>query len=142
MVHEVGTTFKPLVEIKAPDECWEWKGSIHKKTGYGKKQLAGKTLLAHRWIWEILQGTIPKNMVINHLCGNRSCVNPTHLEVVTQADNCRHGSGTVLTKIQAKTIKRLKPYRCKALMTKFRKRYNVADSTITSIWNNKSWKDI
>ncbi|MCW8960158.1 MAG: HNH endonuclease [Ignavibacteriaceae bacterium] len=142
MVHEVGTTFKPLVEIKAPDECWEWKGSINKKTGYGKKQLAGKTLLAHRWIWEMLQGPIPKDMVINHKCSNRSCVNPTHLEVVTFSENCRHGKCGKLSRVQAKTIKRLKPYRSGKLAIKLAQRYNISRQTPHDIWYGRSWRDI
>ena len=46
-MHKTGTTLKRLVILPVdPAGCWEWQGSINKKTGYGKKQLAGKTLLA------------------------------------------------------------------------------------------------
>ena len=87
-----GTTLKRLVVLpENPQDCWIWQGSINKKTGYGKKQLGGKTMLAHRWIYETLFGRIPEGKVINHRCSNPSCVNPYHLEVVTQAENCRHG---------------------------------------------------
>ena len=84
-----GQTTKPLVRLgNNPNDCWEWIGSCNSLTGYGKKQFNNRTLSAHRWLYEMLFGKIPDNMVINHLCNNKKCVNPYHLEVVSQADNC------------------------------------------------------
>lgn len=141
-MHSVGTTFKPLVSIPDAESCWEWLGSTNKQTGYGKKQMGGKTHLAHRWVWESMLGPIPKGKVINHKCSNRKCVNPTHLEVVTQSENCRHGAGTKLTRIQAKTIKRLLPYRFMGLRAKLAERYDVSHQLISDIWLGRAWKDI
>lgn len=138
----MGQTTKPLVRIASPTECWEWIGSINKITGYGKKQFNGKTILAHRWVYESLLGSIGENMVVNHICSNPCCVNPTHLESVTQAENCRHGKGSKLTKVQAKTIKRLKPYKCKGLKRALANRYNVSCALISDIWYGRAWKDV
>lgn len=140
--HYKGKTLKPLVDISTDSDCWQWLGSFNKRTGYGKKQLEGRTLLAHRWIWETLFGPIPENMVINHKCGNRKCVNPAHLEVVTQTENCRHGKGTKLTPFQAKVIKRLTPYRCANLAHKFAQRYNISRQLPHDIWSGRAWRNL
>lgn len=73
--------------VKSP--CWEWVGSKQKK-GYGlfKQGKHGGTTLAHRISYEIFSGVkVPDNLTIDHLCRNRECVNPAHLEVVTLQEN-------------------------------------------------------
>lgn len=140
--HYTGQTTKPLVEVGSATDCWQWLGGYNKKTGYGKKQLSGRTLLAHRWIWETLFGPIPVDMVVNHKCGNKKCINPTHLEIVSQAENCRHGKGTKLTKFQAKVIKRLKPYKRVGITHRLAHRYNVSTQLIHDIWNGRAWKEL
>lgn len=69
--------------------CWEWTGA--KTRGYGSfaTETGGKR--AHRVAYELLVGPIPDGLVIDHLCRNTSCVNPDHLEPVTQAENVRRG---------------------------------------------------
>lgn len=72
----------------APDsDCWEWQGNLNPK-GYGK---TGRGAYAHRWFWEYAVGSIPSGMTIDHLCKNKRCVNPDHLEVVTRAENTLRG---------------------------------------------------
>lgn len=74
--------------IDATGDCWEWTGGTS-PAGYGK---AG-TRLAHRLVYEMLVGPIPEGLTLDHLCRNRVCVNPDHLEPVTLADNVRRGYG-------------------------------------------------
>ena len=134
---------KPLVEIgETPMDCWEWSGKIHKVTGYGCKRYAGKDYLAHRWIWIMLFGPIPDELVVNHLCSNRSCVNPHHLEVTDQAGNCRHGKGTKLNISQVKEIKEAKSNRVWGGAKKLADKFGVSSALIHDIWNGRAWKEI
>jgi hypothetical protein len=69
--------------------CWIWQAS-KLKSGYGLFTNENrKTVTAHRWIWEYTHGAIPDEMVIDHICRNTSCVNPKHLQVITQSENIK-----------------------------------------------------
>lgn len=56
-------------------------------TGYGMRWVNGKKGYVHRQVYELANGEIPKGLVIDHLCHNKSCINVAHLEAVTQAEN-------------------------------------------------------
>lgn len=70
------------------DGCWIWQGTIHIE-GYGKVRFDGKHVRAHRLSYIAYIGELDKDMVIDHLCENKSCVNPFHLEQVTIKENLR-----------------------------------------------------
>ena len=72
--------------------CWEWRGYKNSK-GYGMfhpYQRRGN-VFAHRWAYEKYVGVVPDGLVLDHLCENKSCANPEHLEPVTNAENLRRG---------------------------------------------------
>lgn len=72
------------------DGCWLWEAGIT-TAGYGTLSIASRTHYAHRLAYEHFIGPIEDGMVIDHLCRMRHCVNPAHLEVVTNAENLRRG---------------------------------------------------
>lgn len=85
--------FWAKVAVRAEDECWEWLGS-KKENGYGQiaapmMHLGGSPLIAHRVSYELHFGKIPEKHVIDHLCENVGCVNPLHLEAMTQKEHTR-----------------------------------------------------
>jgi hypothetical protein len=78
--------------VEKTDSCWLWVGGIQPKELYGNFWLDGTTVRAHRYAYELLVGPIPEGLTLDHLCRVRHCVNPAHLEPVTQAENNRRAS--------------------------------------------------
>ncbi len=68
-------------KVKQTISCWEWTGARSDR-GYGCIGVQGKTCYAHRIAYERQFGPIPEGVDIGHVCGNRGCVNPHHLEAV------------------------------------------------------------
>ena len=87
--------FKPHAGQRSA--CWIWPGYIT-SYGYGVIQrYRKKSLLAHRVIYEATVGDIPNGLQIDHLCRNRSCINPNHMEIVNARTNTLRGIGPTAT---------------------------------------------
>lgn len=87
----------------APDECWLWTGHC---SPYGSIRLGGRGSryeTAHRAVYRVLVGPIPKGLYLDHLCRNPPCVNPAHLEPVTPGENLRRSPITLQAINLAKT---------------------------------------
>ena len=143
--------FWKYVDRRDESQCWPWLGSG--VDGYGTLGLGagrrGRKVLAHRVSWEIFHGKpIPTNdeyhgVVVRHTCHNRSCVNPHHLVLGTQADNVAdmwaNKSGPKgnarLTQSQIIAIKE-DPRSSRKLAPV----YGVSDAHIRSIRNGRTWK--
>ncbi len=83
-------------KVHKTNTCWLWTGAIIANSGYGQFRYArrsGGRVLAHRYAYELLIGLIPEGLVIDHLCRNRACVRPSHLEAVTHRENILRGEG-------------------------------------------------
>lgn len=72
--------------VNVSGKCWNFPQSTN---GYARTSIKGKSARAHRVFYALFKGNIPQGMTIDHLCKNKICVNPTHLEVVTIGDNVR-----------------------------------------------------
>lgn len=90
--HRLNRRFWSMVNIS--DGCWEWQGHIG-VGGYGVISRYGIKVSAHQMAYRLEVGEIPDGLVLDHLCGNRQCCRPDHLEAVTIKVNCRRGMRVV-----------------------------------------------
>jgi len=129
--------FLRQVRIESADACWLWTGKITSE-GYGTLSVDGEVRLVHRWIYEQTRGKIPSPLQPDHLCRVRHCANPSHLELVTSAENTRRGARTRLTESDVSEIRRLladgEP------QTALAKRFNVSSSHVSKIARGVKWR--
>lgn len=134
------------------NSCNEYIGTLD-KDGYGQITYSGKGYKVHRVIYEKNYGKLKSNEVVRHICDNRKCCEPMHLESGTQADNIqdmiKRGRKTIqrgeqasrskLTEEQAKEIK----YSDKNIKhVELAKKYNVTPTSISLIRRGKNWQHI
>ena len=91
-------------ELDPETGCWVWKG-WRNRDGYGAFHHGKRTVFAHRYYYAQAMGPIPYGLTIDHLCHNRACVNPAHMEVVTRRENSRRGYRTKLTPEKVRLIR-------------------------------------
>lgn len=82
--------FEAQIDRDGPGGCWNWTGALT-TTGYGQFRADGKPWAAHRWAYETFVRSLPAGVVIDHLCRNRRCANPKHLDPVTNRENVMRG---------------------------------------------------
>lgn len=102
------TRFWAKVNRAGPTECWEWTGA--RTDGYGCFNNPNGSTRAHRISYELLVGPIPPGLCIDHLCRNRGCVNPAHLEPVTWGENTLRGETIVAAEAAQTHCKRGHPF--------------------------------
>jgi len=85
------------IEI-SPDGCWLWQVNIN-RNGYGRIYENGKRHMAHIFIYKFFKGDYVEGLVLDHLCTNRQCCNPSHLSPVTIQHNTHRGKAVLFKTI-------------------------------------------
>ncbi len=118
--------------------CWIWQRSQVGTTGYGKINRKGKTYRAHRLYYEQAFGPVPDGLQLDHLCRQKACVRPSHLEAVSPQTNVRRGPRTKLSTSIAGEI-RAAYHNGGITQSDLAARYGVQQSVISLVLNGKRW---
>lgn len=90
-------------------KCWIWTGTKD-AYGYGQISIGKKIKKAHRFSYVAFNGFLPTNLTIDHLCRNRICVNPKHLEAVSLAENKLRGNSPAAINLRKTHCAKGHPY--------------------------------
>lgn len=121
--------------------CWIWQHNISPSTGYGVCWQNSTPLLAHRVYYKRFRGPIPRGLQIDHLCRVPPCVNPAHLEPVTNKENIRRGKGTKLNKEKVQKIRELAQTNG-LTHSKIADMFGVSRQLIGVVVQRKRWGDV
>lgn len=121
----------------ATNGCWIWTGAPNSH-GYAQIKRDGQHYRAHRWMYERLVGVVPNGLMLDHLCRNKMCVNPSHLEPVTNAVNTQRGDVARLTPEAVRVI-RSNPGRSSADLAE---EFAVSRDSIVKVRRGVIWKGI
>lgn len=95
--------------VAVEGDCWVWTSSC-RKDGYGQITFQQRHYAAHRLTYELMVGPIPQDKQLDHLCRIRRCVNPDHLQPVTQRENILRGASPAARHAQVKACPKGHPY--------------------------------
>lgn len=97
-----GWAARITVELASPElgECWRMSRGWNTGNGYAKVRDRGRCVVAHRAIYRRLVAEIPPGFVLDHLCRNRDCVRPSHLEPISVRENTRRGAAVLFVKAE------------------------------------------
>lgn len=135
-----------------PDACWPWL-ALTRGYGYGKYDVAGRAVIAHRYAYELTYGPIPKGLLVRHKCDNPLCCNPRHLITGTHLDNIadkvargrvQHGEGCYNARLTEDAVRAIRarfvPYKTTKQM--LADEYGVSTVTIDRVVRRVAWKHV
>lgn len=132
--HRASQPFAYLEEDRGHETpCWTWLGS-KTPNGYGLHTERGRRTTAHRISYERVHGPVPALLHLDHLCRNRDCVNPAHLEPVPCATNIRRGRSSALTPELADEIRA-----ATGTQKEIAARFGVSQPTVCRIRRGRTW---
>jgi hypothetical protein len=127
------------VNVDPATGCWVWAGTIQ-RGGYGNACLGGRVRPAHRVFYEDARGSIPEGLDLDHLCRNRACVNPDHLEPVTRAVNIQRGK---LSKLNDMVVREIRERReAGETYPSLAREYGVSVWTVWQAATRRQWKNV
>ena len=140
------TYFWDRVNIKEPDQCWEWLGpkiNGYESDSYGTS--GGKA--AHRVSYIMTYGEIPEDKIVRHKCDLKSCVNPNHLELGTYKDNAqdryRNAENNKLFKLNEDQVNEIRKLRQDGIkVVDIAKIYKISTSSVYDIIKRRSWNHL
>ncbi len=118
-------------------DCWIWLSTSF--GGYGTVSIKNKSHWVHKYFYENLVGEVPKGMELDHLCKNRICCNPDHLEIVTPAQNSQRSKNTKLSWDKVDQIRRLY-FIGQCGYKELAQKFQVAIPTIVAVITGRTWK--
>ncbi len=139
------------VDMRGPDECWEWQ-ACHNGAGYGHFKINGSMYLAHRVAFIVTNGDT--ELLICHTCDNPSCCNPNHLYAGTMKDDCRDrdergraadqcGENNGYVKLTEDDVREIRELRNDCwLQREIADIYGISRSHVGNICTGKNWKHI
>lgn len=144
--------FWDRVKILSVDECWEWQ-STRLVTGYGALGMAGKRYLAHRVAYYLANGPLRQDQVVGHSCDNPPCVNPSHLWLGTQLDNCldrdlkgrtqrQCGENASTSKLTTAEVLEIRKLHGLATTREVGAKFGISNRHVSEIWRRKVWRHI
>jgi len=97
-------------KVDATGDCWAWSGA-HDRDGYSVFSIDNRSVKVHRFAYELLIAPIPPGLTIDHLCRNTGCVNPSHMEPVSMAENLRraHRHRSTSARAESSSFAKLNP---------------------------------
>jgi hypothetical protein len=145
--------FMAFLPDRIKDECWEWSGNLGH--GYGIFLYRGKSFRAHRLaITFLAHKEIPADKIVMHLCHNKLCCNPSHLQIGTEHENITmdyrdgkrdaRGEGNGRSKLGKKDILKIRKLydTGKATITELALKYSVNDSYVSKVCKRKRWAHV